>query len=139
MNETIEGLATYLHLVRASERRKRPLVRDRLLVIASARAARLGLPYIAAYCRHLILMHNPHHFVSHWATITQAIYDDDFLHFLGRLERRYPLERAEKMLASLGLMLGNERDTYYDDLEYAASILGQTPESLVQMFGNLPP
>jgi len=139
MDDSIDALATYLHLVRASERRRRPLVRDRLLVIASARAARLGLPYIAAYCRHLILMHNPHHFVSHWATITQAVFDEDFLHFLGRLERRYPLEKAEKMLDSLGITLENERATYYDDTEYAAAILGQTPERLLQMFGQLPP
>jgi hypothetical protein len=139
MDDSIEALATYLHLVRASERRRRPLVRDRLLVLASARAVRLHLPYIAAYCRHLILMHNPHHFVSHWATMTQAMFDEDFLHFLARLERRYPLEKAEKMLASLGMSLGNERDTYYHNAEYAAAILGQTPEALEQMFGDLPP
>ena len=75
----------YLHLARASELRRRPQVRDRLLVIAASIAERCKLGRIAAYCRHRVLKHNPGHLIRRWPTIAEALDESDFLHFLKQL------------------------------------------------------
>jgi hypothetical protein len=136
MSEPIELLGLYLHLALASQRRQRPHVRDRLLVLAGVIAARMQLGSIAAYCRHLILQHNPQHMVRRWPTLDAALDDPDFLHFLKQIQRRYPQEKAERMLSSLGIDMARERQSYYSDTEYAAALLGETPESLAKMFGD---
>jgi len=135
MSKPIDILGLYLHLARASEGRRRPHVRDRLLVIAAFISARMGLPRIAAYCRHRILEHNPRHIIGHWNTVEAAIDQSDFLHVLRTVQRRFPQEKAERMLASLGIERGRERETYYSDEEYAAALLGVTLDELEQMFG----
>ena len=75
-------LGTYLHLVRASDLRRRPYVSDRFLLLSGALASKLDLPRIAAYCRHRILEHNPWHMVRRWETLQAAWEDSDFLHLL---------------------------------------------------------
>jgi hypothetical protein len=127
-------LATYLHLARASELRQRMLVRDRLLVIAGALAHGGGLPRIAQLCRSKILEHNPNHMTRRWESFSAMAADDQFLPFLAQLQRKYPVEKAEQMLQSLGIVLANERDTYYSDEEYAASIWGVSLARLDLLF-----
>jgi hypothetical protein len=136
MSQAIDILALYLHLARASELRRRPHVHDRLLVLAGVVAARMPLPRIAAYCRHKVLEHNPRHAVGRWPRLAEALEDPDFQSLLRTLQRRYPLEKAESLLANLGLERGRERDTYYTDEEYAAALLGVRLEILAQMFDN---
>ncbi len=135
MSDQVDRLAIYLHLARASEMRRRMHVRDRFLVIAAVLAARSDLPRIAAYCRQRIMEHNPQHLIQRWETVWQAAGDPEFVHFLRHIERRYPQETAERMLSSLGLELGRERATYYDDEEYAASLLGVSLDDLTDRFG----
>jgi hypothetical protein len=136
MSRPVDLLGLYLHLARASRQRRRPHVSDRLLVLAGVIAARMGLPRIAACCRQRILEHNPQHLVGRWATLSDALNDDDFLHFLKHLQRRFPQEKAERMLSTLGIELGRERETYYTDEEYAAALLGDTPDNLERRFGE---
>lgn len=116
-------LAVYLNLARASERRQRVMVRDRMLVLAGMEAAKLHLFRLSQYCRGEILKHNPRHLIGNWDSIGSALLDEEFLAFAKTIGRRYPMERAEHMLESLGIDISNERATYYDDIEYAASIL----------------
>ena len=130
MSNACDILGLYLHLARASARRNKPQVRDRMLVIAGTNAARMNLTDIAAYCRHLILQHNRGHMVRRWPSFKQALGDNDFLCFLKQTQRRYPLEKAERMLSELGIISENERAAYYTDEEYAAALLGETPESI---------
>jgi hypothetical protein len=130
----IKLLGVYLHLARASQQRVRPHVRDRLLVIAATLAAQLQLPRVAAHCRQTVLAHNPHHVIGNYATLEEALEDGDFLHLLKQLQRRFPLEEAERMLASLGIDQGREWDAYFTAEEYAASLLGETPASLAKRF-----
>jgi hypothetical protein len=137
MSQAIDILALYLHLARASELRRRPHVHDRLLVLAGVVAARMPLPRIAAYCRHKVLEHNPRHAVGRWPRLAEALEDPDFQSLLRTLQRRYPLEKAESLLANLGLERGRERATYYTDEEYAAALLGVRLEILAQMFGDV--
>ena len=130
----IKLLGVYLHLARASQQRVRPHVQDRLLVIAATIAARLQLPRVAAYCRQKVLAHNRQHLIGNYATVEEALEDSDFLHLLKQLQRRFPAEEAERMLATLGIEQGREWETYYTHEEYAAALLGETPQSLAARF-----
>ena len=136
MSTPIYILSIYLHLAAASQRRHRPHVRDRMLVIAGSVAARMGLGPAAAECRRLILKHNPNHLIRRWGTIEEALHDEDFLCLLKQLQRRFPQEKAERMLQTLNIELGNERAAYYSDLEYAAALMGTTPDQLQRRFGD---
>lgn len=136
MSDLADQLGMYLHLARASGRRRRPMVRDRLLVLAGAIAAELDLDAVAACCRHQILQHNPRHFVRRWPTLSAALGDEDFQGHHKQLQRRYPREKAEQMLESLGIQMAREREAYFTDYEYAAAILGTTPEALEEEFGE---
>lgn len=99
-------------------------MRDKFLVLAGTCASRLSLPTVAAACRKRILDHNPQHMVGHWETIREALAASDFRQYLGQLLRTYPLEKAEHMLDCLGIQPGRERQTYSDEEEYAAALLG---------------
>ncbi len=95
----------------------------------------MRLPRIAAYCRQEILKHNPRHIIGRWDRVEVAIDQPDFQHVLRNVQRRFPQEKAERMLASLGIERGRERDAYFTDEEYAAALLGVTPKQLDQTFG----
>lgn len=136
MSRPVHILSVYLHLAAASQRRRRPHARDRLLLIAGSAAARMGLELVAANCRHQILEHNPKHLIRRWETVGEALQHEEFLCLLKQLQRRYPQEKAERMLQTLNIELGNERAAYYTDLEYAAALMGTTPEQLRQRFGG---
>lgn len=130
MSETGELLGIYLHLARASEVRKRPLVRDKLLVLAGVVAAERGLRPLAAYCRRRVLASNQNHLVGRYPTLSDALTDERFRRFVSRLRTHYSRERSEYMLSSLGIDLARERAAYFDDYEYAAALLGTTPDAL---------
>jgi len=134
MNDAVDQLAVLLHLARASQLRRRPLVRDRLLVLSGTAALRAKLPEVAHYCRHQILRHNPNHLLGRWPSFQAALEDERFASLLRQLQRRYPLEKAERMLHNLGIERGRERETYFSDLEYAASLLGTTPDEVLELF-----
>ena len=86
---------------------------------------------LAAYCRAEILRHNPRHLIGKWPTVGEALLDDEFLALLHRVRTEYPMERAEQLLDSLGIEIGNERETYYSVREWAAAILNMSSESFV--------
>lgn len=134
MTPPVELLGLYLHLARASRRRMRPHACDRLLVLSAALAAQMGLSRISAACRARVLAHNPKHMLHRWQSLEVALQDEDFQHFLRHLQRRYPLEKAERMLDQLGIIRGNERAAYFSDEEYAAALLDETLESLDRRF-----
>lgn len=131
-----DPLALYLHLASASQRRQRLLVRDKMLVLAAVEAAERSLDQIAAHCRLKILSHNAAHLVSHYPTIAAALADERFQSYFRRLKRNYSVEKAEHMLSSLGIDPAGERGAFLNDHEYAASLLGTTPEALDRQFGE---
>ena len=73
--------------------------------------------------------------IGRWESVAEALEDADFLSVLRSIQRRYPQEKAERLLANLGIERGRERDAYYDDEEYAAALLGTTPGELERLFG----
>jgi hypothetical protein len=125
----------YLHLARASQQRRRPLVRDKMLLLAGAIAAEQGLMQVAACCRQRVLAHNAGHLIGQYATFSAALADERFQTFLRKLRRDFPQEKAEHMLDSLGIQLAGERETYYTTHEYAASLLGVSTDELDRSFG----
>ena len=136
MSDYSRHLSVYLHLARASERRRRPLVKDRMFVLAGIQAAERNYFQLSQYCRSEILQSNPRHLIGRWPSIGAALLDGYFTTFAARLQSRFPLERAESMLVSLGIEFANEHEVYYDELEYAASILGIEPASISDASGT---
>ncbi len=129
-------LGVYLHLARASKLRRQPLVHDKMLILAGVRAEEMGLEPISALCRHRILTHNAHHLVGQWPTLGAALADDQFQSYLKQLRRRFSPEKTEHMLHSLGIEMGRERQAYFSDLEYAASLLDTRPEMIAGILAD---
>jgi hypothetical protein len=136
MISPVDLLGMYLHLARAAAQRQRPLVRDRLLVLAAALAADLQLPAVAACCRARILEHNRGHLLNRWDTVAEAAESEDFSALRSQLVKRYSPERAEQLLQSLRIEWRSERAAYYSDEEYAAALLGLTVDNLVRQYGS---
>lgn len=136
MSSAIEKLAVYLHLANAAGKKLQMPDRDRLLVIAAVRASEMQLETVASYCRFLILKNNPGHMLRKWELVKDALTDPDFLIFLKQLLRRFPVEKAETMLAEFGIERANERAAYYSDREYAAALLGVNQQWLSEQFGD---
>lgn len=134
MGDAADLLSIYLHLARASAQRQRPLVTDRLLTLAAYTALRAGLHPIAACCRAKVLGHNRHHLLGKWESVSDALGDENFMNVLHQLERRYPPEKAEQMLTSLGIDRARERQAYFHDGEYAAALLGLGWDECVRQF-----
>jgi len=132
MTPPIELLGSYLHLARAAEFRRQPLVRDRVLLLAAVIAAQIDLPPIAAACRQKILDHNPGHLVGRFATVAAALQEEDFQALVVQLSGRYGPERVEQLVAQLGIERGHERAAYASDGEYAAGLLGLNWDDLSQ-------
>jgi hypothetical protein len=136
MAPPVELLGTYLQLVRGAERRKQPLVRDRVLVLAAVLAAQMeGLKPIAECCRERILAHNRGHMLSRWPTVAEARRHEDFQSLVNQLAGRYGTERVEQLVAQLGLDGADSRAAYASDGEYAAALLGADWEDLQRRFG----
>lgn len=138
MDDPIVILSQYLHLARASQQRNQRQVCDRLLVLSGCFATQLKLYRIAALCRKRVLEHNPGHMLRRWESVDEALANEDFHAFLRKLQRRYPRERVEHLLNELNILIAGERDCYYSDEEYAASLLGSSPEKLDDLFGEAP-
>jgi hypothetical protein len=136
MPEPHDLLPMYLHLARASGQRRRPLVRDKLLVLAAVEAQQADLPQVADRCRKLILTHNPGHLVGQFPNVASAVGNERFEALVKQLRRHFPPEKAEHMLGSLGIHLAGERATYYTPYEYAAALLGTTPDALDAEFAT---
>lgn len=127
MTEAHYTLATYLHLARASELRRRWLVRDKLLLLCAQQAHALELDELAEHCRRRILAHNPGHLIGHFESLADAADDENFLSLAQQAERTYSGEKAEHMLQSLGIVVGRAEATYGTPQEYLESILGPQP------------
>jgi hypothetical protein len=130
MAEADRMLGMYLHLARASQMRRQPMVQVKLLVLAGVQAEGMGLAEIAALCRHKVLAINARHLLRRWPTIQEALAAEPFQAYLKQLRRRYSGEKIEHMVQSLGIEMGQERAAYFSDREYAAALLDTPLESI---------
>ena len=136
MTPPIELLGTYLHLARAAELRRQPLVRDRVLLLAGVIALQIDLAPLAELCRERILAHNPGHLVSRWPSLAAAFGSEELHALVSQLSTRYGPEHVERLVEQLGIERGNERAAYASDSEYAASLLGADWEDVERRFGE---
>ena len=113
----------YLHLARASDLRRQPLVTDKLLALAGVTALELELPDVAERCHGAILTRNPRHLLRNWTSLSEAQQADRFQSFLKQLRRQYSPEKAEHMLGSLGIDMARERELYSSEHEYASALV----------------
>lgn len=88
----------YLHLARASEEQRRPLQRDKFLVLAASVATGAGSTEVAEECRSRILHSNPNHMLKSFGTMAEALSCEDVRHYSQQLLRLYPFEKAEYLL-----------------------------------------
>lgn len=121
---SIETLATYLRLSFLLWKRHQLPDRDRLLLLSAVGACLMGLHRIAGYCRWLILKNNTGHMIGNWETVHLGLHNEELHVLLKQVERKFSLERIETELSDLGFIESNERQTYFSDEEYMASILG---------------
>jgi len=99
------AMLSYVRLADVSQRKRQPLGRDKLLVLAAAAACRAGWPDVAERCRQLVLEHNPAHLIGNFPTVADALRSDDFPPLLKQHERLCGYERAEFLAGELGLPL----------------------------------
>lgn len=127
MDEAQQTLAIFLHLARASELRRRWLVRDKLLLMSALQAQSLRLDRLADHCRERLLAHNPGHLLGHFPSVEEAGTDGRIRLLVQQAERIFSREKAEHMLQTLGIELGRSEATYDSPDEYLQSILGPPP------------
>jgi len=130
LDEAQQTLAIFLHLARASELRRRWLVRDKLLLMSALQAQSLRLDALANHCRERLLAHNPGHLLGHFLSVEEAGADDRIHLLVQQAERVFSREKAEHMLQTLGIELGRSEATYDSPDEYLQSILGPPPRIL---------
>lgn len=123
MADAVRTLALYLHLARASELRRQPLVTVKLLALSGATAQEMGLADIAEGCLRAVLQRNPRHLLRNWTTFAEAHDTERFQTLLRQLRRQYSPEKAEHLLGSLGIDMARERELYVSEQEYAQSLL----------------
>jgi hypothetical protein len=138
MAESDRLLGMYLHMARASSMRNQPMVQDKLLVLAGVQAEEMGLCEISALCRHKILGHNARHLLRKWPTIGEALSSESFQTYLKQLKRRYSGEKVEHMMHSLGIEMGQEREAYFSDSEYAAALLDTRVDAIGDVLAQDP-
>ena len=118
------AMLAYVELAQLSHRKRQWLGRDKFLVLAAADACRAGWLEVARQCRDLILDNNAAHSVAQWPSMADALRDEAFQQFLGRLERFCSHEKAEHLLCELGIETGvPESQLPRDPGEYALDVL----------------
>jgi hypothetical protein len=134
MNEVLEEIVLFLKLAQAFKARLQLSDRDRALVIAASCAANYQMDAVAEFCRQLILQNNRGHMLRKWATMHEALKDDDFLHFLRQVKRRLPVERAETLLVEFGYRCDVQLSDYANETAFVAAVMGVDGDWLVENF-----
>lgn len=136
MPSLLDQLTVYLYLTRTISPKIEPMDRDRLTLIGGALAVELGLYRIANFCRQMVLDHNQGHMLRKFDTMSEALYDEDYQHFLKTIRKRFTFEQAEALLEKIGIDWRGCVSESGDPEESAARILGVTKEWLKKQFMN---
>jgi len=94
-------MLAFARLAAESRRRQQPYGELRFLLLAGAAACRAGWAEVPRRCRERVLEINPHHLLSKYATLEDALRDEEFQTFLCRLDRFCSFEMAETLLEKL--------------------------------------
>jgi hypothetical protein len=96
-------MCAYVQLAWLSHQKRQRLRRDQFFLLAGVEACRAGWPQLGERCRELLLTSNPHHMASKFSSLADALRNADFQKLVAQHERHYPSERAEHVLADLGI------------------------------------
>lgn len=108
----------YAKLAELSRDRGQPSAAHRFLVLAGVAACRAGYLDVAERCHAAVVAGNPRHLLARYATLPDALRDNDFTPFERTLERECPWERSEHVLSELDVDL----DDLADDDPHAATL-----------------
>lgn len=118
------AMLAFVQLAVLSQQKGQLPGRDKFLVLAAASACRAGWPEVAERCRELVLEHNPAHIVGRSPTFVDTMRSPDFAPFLRQLERFASYEKAEHLLAELGINPSPpQKDDGRNAGEYALALL----------------
>lgn len=120
----------YLLLAEAAGTRERPFVRNRILSAALMVAWKANKPATAEACRRSIIAQNPGHLLNHWANVADAVVDDEFILLAEAMGRKYPVERVEQLLQTLGIERTSAIDRSGSKEALVAQILQIDPASI---------
>lgn len=123
MADSLRNLVVYLHLARASDLRRQPMVTDKLLVLAGATAVEMAIGDIADRCFAAVRERNPQHLLRNWTGFGEVYPAERFQTYLKQLRRQYSPEKAEHMLQSLGIVMARESELYASDHEYVSALV----------------
>jgi len=101
MNDA-RAMLLYARLAAVSSKRRQVQVCDRFLILSGMAATRCGCRDVADRCHRLVASRNPHHLLARYASMADALRDQDFAPFAIQLQRFCSLERAEHMLTQVG-------------------------------------
>lgn len=101
MRDHETAMQVYIQLAAFSNRMKQPLVRDRMLLLGGVEACMAGWLEVAEICRQKIVATNPAHQLKKFASMADALRDDDFQNLVARWQRYCPFEKAEAMWRKL--------------------------------------
>src|SRR6478736_4636641 len=87
MDDHDAAMLAFVKLAGVSQSREQLGPRDKFLILASVAASRGGHAAVAERCRELLLAHNPSHLLKRYATIEQALEDDEFKTYLRQTAR----------------------------------------------------
>ncbi len=124
-------MCVYVQLACLSHEKRQALRRDQFLVLAGAEACRAGWLEVGARCRELLLRSNPRHLAGKFLSLADALRNEGFQRLVSQQERHCPPERAEHLLAELGIdPRGDQPDRPRGDrmLELLAEIVIEPPQ-----------
>ena len=101
MPSTDRKLQVYEELAEWEHRQGSPQARDRFLILAADSALSAGHSDDAERFRARLLEYNPHHLLKPYSSLADALKSSDVFGYMADLRTTYPLEEAERLLASL--------------------------------------
>lgn len=103
MRDHEAAMCVYIRLAIVCDQKKQPQVRDRFLLLGSVQACRAGWPEVADRCRQRLIESNKAHQAAQFATMADALRNEDFQQLVAHWERYCPFEKAEAMFKELKL------------------------------------
>jgi hypothetical protein len=97
------AMLAFVRLAALSQEKQQLGGRDKFLLLTAAEALRAGWPEVAERCREMVLANNRVHLVHRYATMADAMRDEEFQTFLKQLERFCGQEKAEHLLNELDI------------------------------------
>ena len=98
MRDHEAAMCVYCQLAVISQQKQQSQVRDRFLLLAGVEACRAGWPEVAACCHKKLVISNPAHQANRFATLAEALRNEEFQQLVVHWERYCPFEKAEAML-----------------------------------------